>query len=210
MRKSILTTLVLGAALTTIGCPPPENSGTGGGDTKTTPPAGETKTETPPAGETPTETPPAGETPAEPAKAQKVDLSHVKAGQKYVYKMESSGMEMQITYEVLEVTDTAVKYKSATKMKMPGATEFTDAGEPTTMDWSIPAPTGETTGETKTDAKPPEKETISAAGKDWECWKTESSGSTVWTPIKNDLPTFPPMIKMDSPQAKQELVEIKE
>lgn len=208
MRKSILTTLVLGAALTTIGCPPPENSGTTGGtDKKGETPAGETKTETP-AGETKTETP-AGETKTEAPAAQKVDLSHVKVGQKYVIKMETSGMEMHQIYEVTGVTDTAVECKLHNKVKMPGAAEFTDSGEPSPFKWEVPAPTGETTGETKTDTKTG-KETITAAGQSWDCLWAETDGTKVWVAQKNGINTFPPFIKMDGPTTKAELIEIKE
>jgi hypothetical protein len=213
MRKSILTALVLGTSLTFLGCPPPEGGNKGGETTppaggETTPPAGGEAT--PPAGgET---TPPAGETPATPTeapKAQKVDLSHVKAGQKYVYKMEASGMEMQQIYEVAEVTDTTVKCKLHMLMKMPGATEFTAQGDPTPYDWAIPAPTGETTSAQPTTEVKTSREKLSAGGQEWDCMVSESQGSKTWCPMKGDMVTFPPYIKMESAQSKAELVEIK-
>lgn len=198
MRKSILTALVLGSSLAFLGCPPP----TEGGKTET-PPAGGTPT----TGETKTETPPAGETKTEAPKAQKVDLSHVKAGQKYHYTMETSGMQMQQIYEVTEVTDTAVKYKVAMLMKMPGSEEFTAQGEPTAGEWAIPVATTPTDKPADAPEVKMTKETIKIAGQDWECMVSESSGTKTWIPWKNDMATWPMYLKMEGP-TKAELTKI--
>ncbi|RMG16255.1 MAG: hypothetical protein D6731_06650 [Planctomycetota bacterium] len=131
---------------------------------------------------------PAMDASSEEPKAQKVDLSHVKVGQKYHYHTNNAGMEMDQVWEVTAVTDTEVKYTLQTIMN------GKPMGPATPLSWSIPAPTS---GEAKADpnAKPPAKETITVAGKEWECYVVESSGVKSWSPIKNGLPTFPPVVK---------------
>lgn len=199
MRTAIRTCWVLGAALT-IGCPPPESAQAPPAPVATSQPAGEAA---PPA-----EVDPAPPPAVEPERARPVtvDLSHVVPGQRYVYAMSTQEMELEQTYEVLEVTDGAVSCRIHLKAKLPGASELTPQGEPTTFKWE--APLGRPAGEQPAPEFEQREETIEAAGRSWDCLVTEISGTRSWVPVKGGVVTFPEFIRMESPQSKALLVRI--
>lgn len=138
--------------------------------------------------------------------APRADLSHIAAGQRFVYEMNASGMEMRQVYEVVGVGDRWVDCRIHMEMKMPGATEMTPQGEPSPFRWEIPLAANQDP------ALPPgavatRRETIVVCDVEWDCLVSESHGTKVWVPMKGDLPTFPPYLKMESAQVKAELVK---
>lgn len=135
------------------------------------------------------------------AGAQEVDLSHVAAGQRWVYRMEASGVEMEQTYEVVSVGERQVECKLHVRMKMPGQAEMSDLGEPTPFRWEFPQP-GQAGPGLGLEGR---RETITLCDAEWDCLVTETQGTTVWIPMKGDQPTFPPYLKLDGPQVRCEL-----
>jgi hypothetical protein len=206
MRKTLSTLMVCGLSFALLGCPP-------SGDKKgtDTPPATDKDGDKPADGDKPVDSKPAdGDKPMdEPAdagggEAQKVDLSHVKVGQKYHYHMNNAGMEMDQVWEVTEMTDSEVKYNLTTIMN------GKPLGEPTALSWSIPKPVA-SDAPADPNAKPPAEESITVAGKEWECWVIESAGTKSWCPKKGKLGTFPPIVKsMKGDQVTNELTKIEE
>ena len=134
-------------------------------------------------------------------------LSHVRKGQRWVFDMTASGLEMRQVYEVTAVEARAVKYKLVLLMRMPGAAELTQQGEPVETEWALPAPApGEQA--LPQDAKV-SRERVTLAGKEWDCQVTETSGVKVWIPMKGETPTWPPFVKLEGP-SQAALVEVLE
>jgi len=181
MRKLFTTAIVCALSGALLGCPPPA----GDNSAKTT-------TETPEGGEATTvpadgDAKPA-EGDAEPAKDTKksngIDVSHVKPGQKYTYKMDQ-GVEMTMVYEVKEVTPEAVKYAMTTIMN------DAPVGPPNEVEFPLmPAATTEATGEAPAGPEPVGTETITIGGIDFDCKIYETGGVKSWTAMK-----FPVTIK---------------
>jgi len=164
-------------------------------------PTGPKKAEEPTSQPAPPKGPGEGDPPApggdkEPIKA---DLSHVKAGQVYVYELDAAGTKIEMRYIVESVTDRAVKYVTVTVVM------GNESRSPAT-EWLLPseapkAPPG--AGDVKV-----RRERIEVAGQSWESMVFESSGTTTWIPTKGGLPTFPPLLKMESETTKMSLQKV--
>ncbi len=205
MLKKIASTLVVGLAVSLMGCPPPANN------QGTTPPAGG-ETTAPAGGDTAapaggdTAAPAGGDAkPADtPAAPKGPDLSHVKVGQKFVYALQGGSMEM--VWEVTEVdaANFMVKYSTQTHMDMGQGKQ--PVGDPTPSEWkhvvadtTATAPADTTTPQAKT-----EKGTHKVGDMEFECLIVESEAggtkSKTWVPLSKgtDTPTFPGMLKSES------------
>lgn len=203
MRKLLSTALVVGLTTALLGCPPPEKKT----PESTDKPPTDAPADTP--AETPTSAP--ADAPAEtPAKADSgVDISHVKVGQKYTIHMNQSGMEMDMVWEVKEITPAEIKYTTQTIMN------GNAVGDPSPVSWPLPAKPAATTGDTPppaTDAPKPAREKVSAAGMEWDCLVTTSGDMKTYTsmsPGSDWAPTFPGLIKqMKGDQVTMELTKI--
>ena len=198
MRKTLSTVLVLGLSFALLGCPPSGDKKNGGGTdgAATGGDATDGGTDTKPAN---------GDKPADGGgDALDVDISHVKKGQKYHYHMNNAGMEMDQVWEVTDITDAEIKYSLTTIMN------GKPLGDPTPLSWPIPKKV-ESTGEADPNAKPPAEETITVAGKEWECWVIEAAGTKTWSPKKGKYGTFPPIVKsMKGDVVTNELTKIEE
>jgi hypothetical protein len=205
MRKSIISSIVVGLSLAFVGCPPPADNGGGDTGTETTSEGGETTTEggettteggeSQPAdgGETATDT--GGET-AAPASTN-ADLSHVKVGQKYHYEMQNN---MTAIWEVTEVAENMVKYTMTMMMDMGQGPA--PVGDPQEQTWKYEAPSGETTGETTGETPETSREEVEVSGIKFDCLVSESDAGGVksksWvtmTPGSDSVTTFPGIVK---------------
>lgn len=202
MRKSIISAIVVGLSLAVVGCPPPAdnsssstNNPTDGGDTAATGGEGTDGGDATDGGES--QPADGGSTDAAPAD-DNADLSHVKVGQKYVYEMPNN---MQSIWEVTEVGDNMVKYKTTMLMDMGEGPA--PVGEPTEQEWTYTKPTGGTTGETTGEAPKTSREEIEVSGVKFDCLVVESEAggmkSKSWasmSPGSDTVPTFPGAIKV--------------
>lgn len=137
----------------------------------------------------------------EPAERPGTDLSHVKAGQVYVYSLEAGGTKMEMRYVVEKVAETSVTYSIETVVaghvtKSPAST------------WELVQPKAGVERAPAPDVKT-RYEAYEFDGKSWETMVVESNGITTWIPLKGGAPTFPPLFKSEGP-SKMQLVEIKQ
>lgn len=204
MMKKLVSALLVGVALTLMGCPPPATPGT------TTPPAGGDagKTATPPAGGdtgTKTETPPA--TPA-PAAAKSIDLSHLKKGEKFTYVMQGG---VQMVWTITDITpENTVKYTTQSMMDM--GQGLAPVGDPTPAEFPHAAPVATTA--TSTAATPPgtkiSREKVKVGDVEFDCMVSETGDTKAYISMQGDLPVFPGCIKsMQGGNAVMELKEVK-
>lgn len=141
--------------------------------------------------------------------AQGGPLAHVRPGQRWLYEMTASGLRLRQVYEVLEVGAREVKCRLRMLMQLPGETEFSEQGEPTPFEWTVPEAAQPGGAEPPAGVKT-RRERITCAGREWDCLVTETGGTTCWVPMQGDQPTFPPYLKLVSDQTQAELVEVLE
>lgn len=132
------------------------------------------------------------------------DLSHVRPGQEWVFSLEASGLQMEQSYLIEAVEPDRVRYRLRTRIRMPGATEMSDCGEPAPGVWE--APLGGPPVVYDSNAR----DTLTLAGRSWVCLPATSDGTTVWTPELDGRSTFPPYVRMESEFSRSELREIRE
>jgi hypothetical protein len=128
------------------------------------------------------EAPQAGE--AEDA-AVAVGISHVKVGQRYHFHMNNIGTELDQVWEVTAIGDDEIKYNLTTIM------DGKALGNPTALTWAVPAPAVSTKLDPK--GKPVEfkEETVTIAGREWNCYVIENNGYTSWCPKES----FPAVVR---------------
>jgi len=126
------------------------------------------------------------------------DLSHVEAGQVYVYGVNASGIKVEMRYVVQHVDDSSVTYVVETTIG--GRTTRSNA-----TTWKLPE-AGKGGGALDEKAR---SESYEFAGKSWETRVTEAQGSKTWIPLKGGRPTFPPFLKSEGPTSRIWIKEIK-
>lgn len=182
--KKIICALAVGIGLSLIGCPPGPSGGEGGSGT---PPAG--------GGDAPAT---GGGDAAPAAGDDKVDLSHVKVGQKYTYTMSTPGAPpMQMVYEVKEVGPNFVKYTTQSLMDM--GQGLNPVGDPQPTEWKYEAP-ATTTPTTTTDAPKVEqtREKVKVGSMEFHALVTTTGNNKSWTVVSgpnSNIPTFPLILK---------------
>lgn len=187
MRKMLSTALILGLSMGLMGCPPAKKT-EGGTDATGTDATG---TDTPAVDGDATSKPADGDAAAvtdtvDAVKTQAVDISHVKVGQKYHFHMNNSGMEMDQVWEVTAMGDAEIKYNLTTIMNGKAL------GDPTEVTWAVPVAVA---SDVKPDPNAPKvemkEETVTIAGREWDCNVVEASGYTSWCPKMS----FPSVVK---------------
>ncbi|MBL4846459.1 MAG: hypothetical protein JKY65_13100 [Planctomycetes bacterium] len=118
---------------------------------------------------------------------KKVDISHVKKGQVYVYDMNAGGTKMIFKYVVVDVTATSVKYETVTVVAG-------NASRAAAAVWKAAALEVKAYGP---GAIKRQDETIELAGQKWRCSVIEAGGNKTWVPLKNGRSTFPPFVKLE-------------
>lgn len=183
--KKIVCALAVGVGLSLIGCPPSQpGTGTEGGSA----PTGNTEGGAAPTG---------GDT-AAPAD-DKVDLSHVKVGQKYTYTMSTPGAPpMQMVYEVKEVGPNFVKYTTQSLMDM--GQGLAPVGDPQPTEWKYEAPAATTTTPPPADAPKVEqtREKVKVGSMEFHALVTTTGNNKSWTVVSgpnSNIPTFPLILK---------------
>ena len=206
MKKTILSLVAVGLSLTLLGCPPPEGEDSGKTDGETTKPADGDDGEAGDGGETDG---------GEAAGGGDPDISHVKAGQDYVFESKAGGVTSKMIYRVKDVTDGVITYETVMVVDMGGEMKEMPGAE---AKWPMKVE-GEATGEApKVESKDLGEEKIKVGDMEFTCkvTETETSGmkSKVWVPMKPaGVMTFPPMIKSETTGAAESmmtLIEIKE
>jgi hypothetical protein len=182
--KKIICALAVGIGLSLIGCPPGPGgeggSGTGGGGGDAANGGG---------GGGGGDTAPADD---------KVELSHVKVGQKYTYTMSTPGAPpMQMVYEVKEVGPNFVKYTTQSLMDM--GQGLSPVGDPQPTEWKYEAPP--TTAPTTTMDAPKvdqTREKVKVGDMEFHALVTTSGNTKSWTVMSgpsSNIPTFPLILK---------------
>ncbi|MCA8921100.1 MAG: hypothetical protein KDD82_04785 [Planctomycetes bacterium] len=217
MKKSILSLVAVALSVTLLGCPPPEGGDSGktdGGDATTKPTDGDGG-ETTDGGEG-TDGGDATDG-GEAAGGGDPDLSHVKAGQDYVYDMVAAGNKMKMIYRVSDVKDGVISYETVTVMNMGGEDKEMPSGQ--TMTWPMKVEGGETGEAPKVDTKELPNETIKVGDMEFVCkvteTKTDAGTTKTWMPMKPDgVMTWPMMVKSETTGGAADttmvLVEIKD
>ncbi len=141
------------------------------------------------------------ERPAPPI-ARRPDLSHVKVGQRYRYRLTTPGTPpMDLIYTVLAVDGLTVKYESSVIMDVGRGPQ--PVGPPTPQEWRYKAPAADQRRRT------PEQVTIS--GVRFDCMVVTVGTTSTWVPWRGDLPTFPDLLRTTTDgQVTMELVAIEE
>jgi hypothetical protein len=138
-----------------------------------------------------------------PESKQGPDLSHVRVGQKYHYRLNTGGMDLDQIWEVTAIDGNGIKYDLTTIMNGRAL------GEPTALLWVQPKALPNAPAVPKRKAL--RTEAITVAGKEWDCWVVESAGTKSWCPKLGDLGTFPPVVKsLRGDQVTMELVKIEQ
>jgi hypothetical protein len=138
-------------------------------------------------------------TQARPARGP--DLTHVRAGQKYIYSLQ--GGQMQMTFLVREVGPGLVRYDMQTFMDMGQGLQ--PVGEAVRQEFRqgqvVTPPAGEGEDEVEGEPGAPDglvpsggkthRERITVSGVAFDCLVTEMEQTTTWTPMTGDVVTFP-------------------
>lgn len=201
--KKIISALAVGIGLSLIGCPPAPQGSDKTPGTDTTPPAAGTDT-----------TPPPADAPKTDAPAEKLDLAHVKAGQKYTYKMTNAGAPaMEMVYIVKEVGPDFVKYQTQTLMDM--GQGLNPVGDPTDApEWKYtPAPATTTTQTTDAPKADIAYEEVTVSGIKFNAMVVTSGNTKSWMSMsgsgKSTIPTFPGVLKTQTDgNTTMELVKV--
>lgn len=143
------------------------------------------------------------------------DLSQLRVGQCFVYRMAAGGVEMTQEWVVTELGPSAIKYTLQVFMSVPGQGARAPIGEPTPLEWPIPPPGApapgpgpEVPGLTTT------QENVTVGDVTFECvvYQLESDGQVTrsWTPVSRGFPTFPPILRSElDGELIMDLVEIR-
>lgn len=119
------------------------------------------------------------------APAGQATVAHVRAGQRWVFRMQQ-GMQSVYTVRAVDVSAGTVSYSIQTVMN--GA----PVGEPTLVEWGSTA-FEESTGQGQAKVS---RQRLRIAGRDFECLVVQVPGeSTSWTPMVGDRPIFPGVVK---------------
>jgi hypothetical protein len=204
MIKKSLGALLVGVALTLIGCPPPPDGGKTG---TTTPPAGGTGATT---ATTPATTGDAGKTgttaPATPPPAKGIDLSHLKKGEKFTYVMQGG---VQMVWTITDIVGTTVKYTTQSMMDM--GQGLAPVGDPTPAEFPHVAPVATTAATTATAPAGTEisREKVKVGNVEFDCMVSKTGDSKSWISMQGDMPVFPGCIKsMQGANAVMELTKV--
>ena len=134
-----------------------------------------------------------------------IDLSHVKVGQRYMYRLMPQGVPtlvMEMIYEVVEVGENRVRYTTQVSMDM--GQGLAPVGDPQPTEWKHdPRYPGE--------GFPPTlvRERLEVGGVTFDAIVVESGTTRSWIPVRGDRPTFPGILKTTTDgQVTMELVGI--
>lgn len=146
------------------------------------------------------------------------DLSHVKAGQDWVFETRTQGMTMNMIYRVTDVSDGKVTYEVVTVIDMGGEKKEMPSGQSMTFPVEPAPEAAEAPANVHTKELP--NETIKVGNYSFDCKvsETEVPGqdmvSKVWIPTRpKGVATFPVVIKVETTGASEmvmELVEVRE
>jgi hypothetical protein len=200
MIKKSLGALLVGVALTLMGCPPPAPPSGDAGKTNP-PPATDTKTggtTAPATGDTPAATPPAA--------AKGIDLSHLKKGEKFTYVMQGG---VQMVWTITDIVGTTVKYTTQSMMDM--GQGLAPVGDPTPSEFPHAAPVATTA--TTTAAAPAgteiTREKVKVGNVEFDCMVSKSGDTKSYIAMQGDQAVFPGCIKsMQGDKAVMELTKI--
>lgn len=131
-----------------------------------------------------------------------LDLSHVRPGQEWVFTVVSGLAEIEQVYRIEAVEPERVRASLRTRMRRPGASCLTDAGEAVPFVWER--------GTRLEPAVSASQARVTRGGREWECVVTEVDGTTSWCPTVDQEWTFPPWVWIESDHMRAELREIRE
>jgi hypothetical protein len=122
--------------------------------------------------------------------AAKPDLSHVRAGQSYVYALTHIGAPpMEVEFVVTEVGVDSVKYTTQGSMVLGGDLGNSPIGDANPAEWR----------QTRGHVQPASaRETIVVGDLSFDCMIYTSGNTTTWVPVIGDLPMFPGVVKMET------------
>jgi hypothetical protein len=149
---------------------------------------------------------PARPTTPKPEPGAAADLSHVKAGQVYVYEM-LNGMRGE--WAVLEVSENSVRYTMTIFMDMGQGPE--QVGTPAEQEWAY-RPTQGTAWQENMKTR---REVRTVSGVQFDCLVIESEGWTSWltmTPGSDAITTFPGLVESSDQEGNStmKLVEVRQ
>lgn len=137
------------------------------------------------------------------------DLSHVKAGQVYVYGMLN---DMRGEWEVLEVQPNRVRYQMTITMDLGQGPQ--PVGEPQEQIWEYQAQVGIDRARQQPGVKT-RRETRTVSGVRFDCLVIESNGWTSWitmTPGSESITTFPGLVESSDGEGRSsmKLLEVRQ
>lgn len=143
------------------------------------------------------------------------DLSHLRVGQRFIYRLGSNGVEMTQEWVVTGLGPTAIQYTLQIFLLVPGQGPRTAIGDPSALEWTLPPPGAAPPGPGPTiRGLTTREEQVTVGDVTFDCvvYEMESEGqvSRSWIPVSRGFATFPPILRSElNGETVMELVEVR-